>query len=86
VTKITLPQPASDDVIWNYAKENGYCIVTNDEDFLNLLLKNGFPPKLILLRTGNQSTTFIREVLLKHSKDIRALEKTDDYGVLEIFG
>lgn len=86
VNKIPLPQPASDDSIWSYAKENGYCIVTNDEDYLRLLLKNGFPPKLILLRMGNQSTRFVRDTLLKHTADIVLLEKAEDYGLLEIHG
>lgn len=86
VNKIAIPHPASDEAIWNYAKENDYCIVTNDEDFLKILLKSGFPPKLILLRMGNQSTTFIADVLIKHTTDISSLEKSDEYGFLEIYG
>jgi predicted nuclease of predicted toxin-antitoxin system len=60
--------------------------VTNDEDFLKLLLKVGFPPKVVLLRMGNQSTDFVRDTLLRHTADIDYLEKSEDYGLLEIYG
>jgi len=29
-----------------------FIIVTNDDDFLNLTNMKGFPPKVVLLRTG----------------------------------
>jgi predicted nuclease of predicted toxin-antitoxin system len=61
-------------------------IVTNDEDFLNLLLKVGFPPKVVLQRMGNQSMDFVRDTLLRHTADIDYLEKSEDYGLLEIYG
>lgn len=86
INKIPIAHPASDEAIWQYADANDFCIVTNDEDLLKLLLKKGFPPKLILLRMGNQSTTFVREILLKRAADLRELEKSEEYGLLEIYG
>ena len=80
-----LNYPSSDISIWNYAYENGYCIVTNDEDFLQLLLQKGFPPKIILLRTGNQSNKYIQEILIKHEADIISLLASNEYGLLEIY-
>ena len=71
--------------IWNYAKENNCIIVTNDEDFLNLSGMIGFPPKIVLLKTGNQSNYFLEEIILKHKSDIEALAVSDDYGLIEIF-
>jgi predicted nuclease of predicted toxin-antitoxin system len=80
-----LAVPAKDIDIWNYALDKNFIIVTNDEDFLNLLNVKGFPPKVVLLKTGNQSNSFILELLIKHAKDIDALNKSSDYGVLELY-
>ncbi len=77
--------PAKDIEIWEYAKKNNYIIVTNDEDFYNLLVIKGFPPKLIFLRTGNQSTHNIANILIKHKEEINKLINSDDTGLLEIF-
>ena len=80
-----LPIPAKDQEIWKWAKAKDYMIVTNDEDFLNLLMQKGFPPKIILLRTGNQSTQQVAKVLTHHKDDIQALWNSNEYGVLEIY-
>lgn len=82
---IDLPVPAKDIEIWEWAKTNGYCILTNDEDFLNLLIQKGFPPKIVLLRTGNQSTKTLSEILVKHKQGIVDLMESDTMGALEIF-
>ena len=65
VDHIGLTLPAKDIEIWNYALTNDLIIVSNDNDFLNLADAKGFPPKVILLRTGNQSTKFIEQLLIK---------------------
>ena len=38
---------STDRQIWDYAKVNGYCIVTFDSDFYDLSLVQGSPPKII---------------------------------------
>ncbi|MCO6491152.1 MAG: DUF5615 family PIN-like protein, partial [Phaeodactylibacter sp.] len=54
----------SDDVeIWEYAKKNGFTIVTKDVDFFDLGLLRGYPPKVIWLRCGNTSTNNIENIL-----------------------
>ncbi len=45
----------NDDKIWEYAKENGYTIVTKDSDFNDISMIKGFPPHIIWLRIGNSS-------------------------------
>ncbi len=84
VSSLDLDRPAKDIDIWNWAKKNNYIIVTNDEDFENLSDLNGFPPKIILLKTGNQSTNFIADVLINKSKVIDKFVKNDELGLLEI--
>jgi predicted nuclease of predicted toxin-antitoxin system len=85
VDNTDLPVPAKDIEIWNYALANNFIIVTNDEDFLNLLNIKGFPPKIVLLKTGNQSNNFISNLLIKHFDDINSLSTSPEYGVLELY-
>jgi predicted nuclease of predicted toxin-antitoxin system len=85
IDHIGLTVPARDIEIWNYALTNNFIIVTNDEDFVNLLNVKGFPPKIILLKTGNQSNNYIEALLIKHKSDIQSLYTSDEYGVLELF-
>ncbi|WP_246859478.1 DUF5615 family PIN-like protein [Spirosoma sp. KCTC 42546] len=54
VTRTGLPIPAKDIAIWQWARINNRTIVTNDDDYYNLANTYGFPPKVILLRMGNQ--------------------------------
>jgi len=55
---------ASDDsAIWEYAKENGFAIVTKDSDFQERGVLQGFPPKVIWLRTNNCSGARIEFLL-----------------------
>lgn len=85
VDEIGLTIPPKDVEIWNYALINNLIIVTNDEDFLNLANNKGFPPKVILLKTGNQNNSFIEALLIKHKADIDAFYQSNEYGFLEIF-
>ena len=83
VDLIGLNVPAQDIDIWKYAKDNGYIIITKDDDFMNLLEIKGFPPKIVLLKTGNSSSKALMELLEKIKPMIDELEK-NEYGLLEI--
>lgn len=62
---------ATDLEIYEYAKENEFTVVTFDADFLDIVNYKGFPPKLIWLRTGNQTTDNILEILKGNHKNIK---------------
>jgi len=83
VNKTDLPKPAKDTEIWNYAAANGYTIITQDSDFLNLFETRGFPPKIVLLRVGNIDRKTAEKILLQAKSSIVDLENSD-YGLLEI--
>ena len=83
VNQTTLPKPAKDTEIWDFAITNGYTIVSQDTDFLKLIEMKGHPPKIILLRVGNRSRKEIAEILINAKSEIEYLEKRD-YGLLEI--
>jgi predicted nuclease of predicted toxin-antitoxin system len=52
-----------DSAIWQYAKENGYTLVSKDSDFQERSILHGSPPKLIWLRATNCSTAEIERLL-----------------------
>jgi predicted nuclease of predicted toxin-antitoxin system len=58
---------ADDDVLWAYAKQHGYAIVSKDSDFQQRSLLYGQPPKFIWLRVGNCPVKTIEDVLRKYS-------------------
>jgi predicted nuclease of predicted toxin-antitoxin system len=80
---IGLSVPAVDIDIWNYAQDNGYIIITKDNDFVDLLELNGYPPKIVLLRTGNNSSYALLELLVNVKPMIEDLE-INNYGLMEI--
>lgn len=46
-----------DPIVWDYAKDNDFMIVSKDADMHDLSLVFGNPPKVIWLRLGNCSTS-----------------------------
>ena len=50
--------------IWDFARSNGFTIVTFDSDFYDLSVVKGSPPKIIWLRIGNSSSGNTAKVLL----------------------
>ena len=75
---------ATDREIWNYAKEEGYTIVTFDSDFYDFSIVWGHPPKIIWLRTMNQTTFAIQEILIENKEQIFAFEENNELECLEI--
>ncbi len=84
VSDTELQSPAKDIDIWNWAKTNHYIIVTYDEDFESMFHIKGFPPKVILLRPGNQSTNNIAKVLISSLEEILSFSINKEIGFLEI--
>jgi predicted nuclease of predicted toxin-antitoxin system len=83
VNRTVLNPPAKDSEIWRYAQQNSYTIVAHDSDFLNLLEVYGYPPRVILLKTGNIDSKKTLWVLLEAKQSIVDLHQKD-YGLLEI--
>jgi predicted nuclease of predicted toxin-antitoxin system len=48
-----LARRTSDQTIWDYARTNGFTIVTADSDFLDLAKDRGAPPKVVRLENCN---------------------------------
>lgn len=54
---------AEDLDVWEYARANGFAIVSKDEDFHQLSFLYGAPPKVVWVRLGNCTTTDIERAL-----------------------
>ena len=77
---------ADDISIWNFARENGYDILTKDNDFNERSLLKGCPPKIIHLLCGNQSTQNILEMLLRNAEVIKQFtESTSSDCILKLY-
>ena len=61
---------ADDAVIWAYAAEHGFVIVTKDADFRQRSFLLGHPPKIVWLGIGNCSTAAIEQLLRDRQADI----------------
>jgi predicted nuclease of predicted toxin-antitoxin system len=83
--EIKQAQRLTDSMIWKFAKENLYTILTFDEDFSELQNLFSYPPKIIWLRTGNVSTVEIASLLIKRKDDIREFINNDELGIFEIY-
>ena len=84
VDLIGLSVPATDTEIWNYALIHKYIIITKDNDFLDLLELKGFPPRLVLIKIGNNSSQALLNLLVNAKPQIDDMQ-TSDYGLLEIY-
>jgi predicted nuclease of predicted toxin-antitoxin system len=74
-----------DRVLWDYARENGFAIVSQDADFAEMAVLLRSPPKVIWLRAGNQSTADISSLLRRHSDLILAFSDDVEAACLEIY-
>jgi predicted nuclease of predicted toxin-antitoxin system len=69
----------------DYAKANGFAIVSQDVDFAEMAALLGSPPKVIWLRAGNQSTATISTLMRRHADLIVAFGNDNDTACLEIY-
>lgn len=76
---------ASDQIVWEFARQNDYMITTKDADFGELGLLWGFPPKVIWIRRGNASTQAIEVLLREDFEAIAALRDDPETGTLTLF-
>jgi predicted nuclease of predicted toxin-antitoxin system len=76
---------AGDEVIWNFALNNGFTIVSKDSDFRHLSFFHGAPPKVISIKRGQLSTNDCAQLLkASHKRIVQFLEDDkESFLVLE---
>ena len=56
-----------DEIVWKFAADHGFVIISKDSDFFHRALLRGHPPKVIHLRVGNCSTQHIENLLISNA-------------------
>ena len=73
---------ADDELVWRFALDRGFAIVTKDSDFQERSQFAGSAPKIVWIRRGNCSTNDIEAMLRKHALRIATLEQEPTAGFL----
>jgi predicted nuclease of predicted toxin-antitoxin system len=74
-----------DTIVWQYARDNKFFIVTKDSDFSELSLLKGFPPKVIWIRIGNCTTNDVESLIRSHRQAIESFNNNSNLGILILF-
>ncbi len=76
---------SADDIqVWEYARRNGFAIVTKDADYNNFSVMRGTPPKVIWLLIGNCTTKQIEVILRAKFSEIEAFSEDPEIGTLAL--
>jgi predicted nuclease of predicted toxin-antitoxin system len=76
---------ADDTEIWEFAKMQGFCIVSQDADFAERSHLYGSPPKVIWLRCGNTPTSNMELILRAGVEAIQELIDSATLDCLELY-
>ena len=75
---------ASDEEIWNFARAEGYTIISKDADFHHMSFRYDAPPKAIWLKLGNCSTRQVSVCISRNLPALHAFLKDADSATLAI--
>lgn len=70
--------------IWDFARENGFAILSKDADFHHLSFRYGAPAKTVWAKLGNCSTAQIQTCLEKSLQTLRAFLNDPDSALIVI--
>lgn len=73
---------AGDEEIWEFAKREGFAILSKDADFHQMSFVYGPPPKVIWLRYGNCSTNRAIRGVLEQSLRLEIFDADPEAGFL----
>ena len=73
---------ADDGRIWEFARQEGFTLMSKDADFHQRCLVYGHPPKLVFIRTGNCPTATITELIRQNASLISQFQGDGEAGIL----
>jgi predicted nuclease of predicted toxin-antitoxin system len=73
---------ADDNIIWEWARQREFTIVSKDTDFYQRAIVRGHPPKFIWLRVGNCPTSLIISLLRSRYDLIRQFVESETESLL----
>ena len=75
---------ASDRQVWDFAKAEGFAIVSKDADFHQMSFLHGPPPKVVWIRHGNCTTDDMVILLRRYAAAIEAFANDSESAFLAI--
>jgi predicted nuclease of predicted toxin-antitoxin system len=75
---------ATDGPVWEYAKQNGFVIVSKDADFHQRSFLYGHPPKVVWIRRGSCSTATVESILRAHHDDLVKFAESEQGSFLAL--
>ncbi len=76
---------ADDKTIWEYARAEGYSIVTQDAGFYEYSILEQGPPLIIWLKHGNQPRQVVLAKLINEREAIEAAQADSTIWCIEIY-
>jgi predicted nuclease of predicted toxin-antitoxin system len=74
-----------DTSIWRYARQHGYDLLTKDDDFVRLVLVEGFPPRVVTLQNAQVPVKILAEFLLARLPQLESfLGEQTEFGMLQL--
>jgi predicted nuclease of predicted toxin-antitoxin system len=73
---------AVDSQLWEYARTNGFTIVSKDNDFRQRSFVEGAPPKIVWLSVGNAGTGVICQLLQTQLAQLVSFHNDSDAALL----
>ena len=74
----------ADSAIWEYARSRELVIVSKDNDFRQLSVLSGPPPKVVWLSVGNAGTDAIAKLLQQNTERMAAFGRSPEESLLVI--
>lgn len=76
---------SSDTSIWRYARQHGYDVLTKDEDFVRLMLAEGFPPRVVVVQNAQAPVKELASFLLARLPQLEGfLGEQTEFGILQL--
>lgn len=70
--------------IWEYARTNGFVIVTKDTDYLTIGARLGHPPKVVRIGLGNGPTATVADLLRVHHDELLRFHEDEHGAFIEL--
>lgn len=76
---------ATDETVWEHAKEKGFTIVSKDSDFQQRSMLYGLPPKVVWLRIGNCTRDQLHQLITSHEAELRQFDEDPFESLIVIY-
>lgn len=76
------PRGAEDRQIWDYARNEGFAIVSKDTDFRERSYVEGAPPKIVWLDVGNAGAEAIEGLLRRERERVERFAASEESSFL----